>query len=101
MRLQRSTRVLLALTLLLTAAQVTPFLLAGLAQRARGSGFTATEVHLHSMLLGALALETLTVGLYAAVRGALRPDFRRDALVLGTASAMAALGWLVVLRFTA
>lgn len=57
-------------------------------------GFTTADFAL-IVLLVALTLLAVVILLYAAIRAALRPDFRGDALVLGIAAVLDGAGWFV------
>lgn len=57
-------------------------------------GFTTADFALITLLLALAVIASLTL-LYAAIRAALQPAFRRDALVLGAAVLLDGAGWLV------
>lgn len=61
-------------------------------------GITPREF-LRGLLLVVLVAELAVILLYAAIRSALRPDFRRDGLVLGAGGVLLLLGWIAVLFF--
>lgn len=57
-------------------------------------GFTTADFALVALLF-ALAISSAATLLYAAIRAALRPDFRRDAVVLVSVVLLDGLGWLL------
>ncbi|MBM4781875.1 MAG: hypothetical protein GQE15_29705 [Archangiaceae bacterium] len=57
-------------------------------------GFTTADFAL-IVLLVALTVLAVVILLYAVIRAALRPDFRRDALILGMAIVLNGAGWFL------
>lgn len=57
-------------------------------------GFTTADFALVVLLFSLATIGALTL-LYAAIRAALQPTFRRDALALTTAVLLDGAGWLV------
>ena len=96
-RVRASTWALITLVVLTTALAAFPalFLPARWFSTPRHTdyGFTIVDV-LRIALLGLLAIEAVVVLLYAAIRSALRPAFRRDGLLLTLVIVGDALVWL-------
>ena len=95
-RVRLSTWALIALVVLSTAIAAFPTLFLParwfITQRHTDYGFTNADV-LRIALFGLLVVETVIVLLYAAIRSALRPAFRRDGLLLTLVIIGDALVW--------
>ena len=102
MRIRLSTWLLLALlfTTTLVAALPRVFLPASWfkALPHQEYGFTMADLALVTLLFSLVIIGGITL-LYAAIRAALQPTFRRDALVLGAAVLLDGAGWLVASWF--
>lgn len=100
MRLRLSTWLCLALPAITSLVIAVPqlFLPRSLSSNtpAGDYGLTPREV-LRGILLVLLVAELAVVLLYAAIRAALRPDFRRDALALAAGAALCLVAWIAVL----
>lgn len=83
-----------------TTLPALPRLLAPASWRRAGDyGLTGVEV-VTGLLFAALVLVALVICLYAAIRSALRPAFRRDGTTLGAVSVLAVAGWILALWLT-
>lgn len=96
-RVRVSTWALIALVVLSTAVAAFPTLFLParwfITRRHTDYGFTIVDV-LRIALLGLLVIEGIVVLVYAAIRSALRPAFRRDGLLLTLVIVGDALVWL-------
>lgn len=96
-RVRVSTWALIALVVLTTAVAAFPTLFLParwfITPRHTDYGFTNADV-LRIALAGLLVVEAVILLLYAAIRSALRPAFRRDGLLLTLVVVGDALGWL-------
>lgn len=98
MRLRLSTWLLLALIVTISTIAALPrlFMPAKWFQSLphHEYGFTFADFALVTLLASLVFLGVTTL-LYAAIRAALRPDFRRDAMVLVLVVLLDAAGWVV------